>query len=107
MRMHKVRPFGIEQPQGAAAAQAEMTLSRTDAAAAVIVPDLRVVDAEVLASIDVKRRRARAKIDRAAAAARGLAADRAVAIQIGDRRVRLAAETHGAAVTGTFEMHGR
>src|SRR5690606_27133092 len=44
-------------------------------------------------------------VDGAAAAAGGLAADRAVAVQERDRGVRLAAEPHLAAVARAFQLH--
>src|SRR5690606_23471493 len=105
VRVDQVRPLRIEHPQRAAAAGAEVAAPGTDAAAAIVLADLRLVDAQVLASVHFQGAGARAQVDGAAAASGGLAANRAIAMQERRRRVRLAAETHLAAMAGTFELH--
>src|SRR5690606_851718 len=87
------------------AAGAEVPTPETEAAAARVVADLRVVDAEVLAPLHLERVCTRTEVDGAAATARGLAADRAVAVQERRRRVRLAAEADVSAMAGTFDSH--
>lgn len=106
MRMHQLGPVGVEQPQRAAAARAEMPASGTDAAFAIVLANAGTVDAHMLAALDVQRVGPHPDVDRAAAAARGLATDRAVAMQERRRRVRLAAETHLTAMAGSFDVHG-
>src|SRR5690606_11237451 len=106
MRVHQVRPFRTEQPQRAAAAGAEMPPRGTYPAATIVLADLRLVHAQVLAPLHLERVGAGAEVDGTAAAAGGLAADRAVALQERRRRIGLAAETDIAAVAGTFQSHG-
>ena len=59
------------------------------ALAAPAVAEPGAVDAEVFAPADLERRKHAAEVDREAAAARGLAADRAVAAHERHRLVRL------------------
>ena len=63
-------------------------------------------DRDVLLALDREGVGMSAQIDRKPAAARGLAADRAVTAEIGHRRIRLALEVDGVAVAGAFEVHG-
>jgi hypothetical protein len=55
MRMHGLGPLGIGQPQRTAAAGAEVALAGVDAAAATVIADFRVVEAGVLAPVDLER----------------------------------------------------
>ena len=96
---------GIPDPERRAAAAAELPLARA-LGIALVVQD-GVEGADVLRALDLQARRLGAEVDGEAAAAGGLAADRAVAEHEGIGVRRLHAEAHGAAVAGSFEVHGR
>ena len=60
----------------------------------------------LVAAGHLERRRDAREVDGVAAAARGLAADRAVAELVGLRRMRGDGEAHGAAAAGPVETDG-
>ena len=66
----------------------------------------RLIDAQVLLALDLKRAGVAAQVDGVAAAPRRLAADRAVAMHVGLRRRRLEREPNRAAMARTFQLHG-
>jgi hypothetical protein len=66
---------------------------------------LRVVDADVLAPLNLEAGRVATQVDRVTATALGLAADRAVAALIGIGMGAGQAEGDGAAVARAFEVH--
>src|SRR5690349_6817371 len=105
MRMDELGPARIPEPEGAAAAHAEAPLGDRAARALARLADQRVVAAEMALAADLQRRRVGAEVDGVAAAAGGLAADRAVAVHERHRAHRLDGEADGAAVAGPFEMH--
>jgi hypothetical protein len=94
----EVRPLRVEQPQRTPAAGAEVALARTCPAAAVVVADPGLVHTQVFAAFNLEGVGVRAQVDRAAAAARRLSADRAVAVQERHGRVGLALEADVSAV---------
>jgi hypothetical protein len=63
-----------------------------------------MIDADRSLAFDLQRVRIAHDVDGEAAAARGLAADRAIAELVGIGRVALDAETHRLAAAGTFEQ---
>ena len=72
----------------------------------VLVVHDRVVGADMRLALDLQGLGRRPEVDREAAGAGGLAADRAVAEAEGIGVRRLDAEPHGAAVAGSLEVHG-
>src|SRR5262249_20240711 len=91
----------VPEPKMAAALLAEMP-ARIAAAAV----HARAVVGEVLASGDLQALRRAHEVDRVAAAARRLVADRAVAEVERVGRVALCREAHRAAMAGALELHG-
>src|ERR1700722_11377036 len=106
--MDQLRPLRGEQPQRRGALRTEAALASGDLAVAVVlVGDLGAEDADGLARIlDLQGRRVGGQLDGVAAAARGLAADRAIAALVGLRRMAERGEMHGAAAAGAFEVEG-
>ena len=111
-RVHEVGPARVEQPERAGAMTAEIALGRGSSAAGRRrrrpAPRSGPGRWRARRARDVQRVRRAHQVDRIAAAARGLAADRAVAELVGLRRVRIDGEPHGAAAAGTLEAvrHG-
>src|SRR5690606_8784707 len=79
---------------------AEAAFART-----LLASDLRVEDGDILPAFDLQRVGEAHDVDRVAAAAGRLAADRAVAAHVGIGRRRLDGETDRAAMAGALEAH--
>jgi hypothetical protein len=74
-------------------------------AAGLAVQHRRAVDRHVLDAVDLQRGVIGTEVDREAARARRLAADRAIAAHERHGLARLDAEAHGLAVAGSFQKH--
>src|ERR1700739_3273767 len=98
--MHQVRPLLIADPEWCAAALAVMPVGRAFTAVDRCIPQPERPFAFHFKSLGDAH-----YIDRVSAAARALAADRAIAALIRVRRVAVDAEADGAAATGAFETH--
>ena len=106
MRVHELGPTRVPQPQRAAALQAETAAGLRPRRALARFAHHRVVDADVLAAAHRQAVGCSAEVDRITAAARRLAADRAVTMHERHGAVRFDAERHRAAMARAFEMHG-
>nr|GFC59220.1 hypothetical protein [Tanacetum cinerariifolium] len=102
--MDQLRPFRAEQPQAAATLLAEVSLCAAGVNVMVVfVAHLRVVDRNAVFASDLETFRVATQVDRVAATALGLAADRAVATLIGVGMSARQAELDCAAMAGTFQ----
>jgi len=99
-RVHQLRPARIGNVEGGAAMHAEVPLAGAYALG-VLGRAARVIDADVLGALHRQGCRIAGEIDGIAAAARRLAADRAVAAHEGYRGARKHREPDGTAVAGT------
>ena len=106
VRVHELRPARVPEPERAAAPHAEAPLGLRAPRALARLAEQRVIAAEVLLAAHLERVGGGAEVDRVAAAAGGLAADRAMAVHERHRAVRFEAEANGAAMAGAFEVHG-
>ena len=108
VRVHELRPARVPRARARCRISTQNRRSAFERlrALARLAQD-RVIAAEVLLAAHLQRRRGAAEVDRVAAAARRLAADRAVAVHERHGAVRFEAEAHGAAMAGAFEVHGR
>jgi hypothetical protein len=98
--VHKLRPLLIADPERRAAALAVMPVGRAFMAVDRCIPYPERGFAFHFDSVGYAH-----DIDRVSAAARALAADRAIAALIRVRRVALDAEADSAAATRAFETH--
>jgi len=105
VRMDQIRPARIPEPEGAAAFLAKAPLRLRAGRALARLAHHRVIAAEVLLAAHLHRLGTGAEVDGIAAAARGLAADRAVAVHERHRARRFDRERDGTAMAGPFEMH--
>src|SRR3954470_1402131 len=87
----------------AEARRAEMALRLAPLAAPVLVGDLGLVHAQVFEAGHLEGRSVAHEVDGVAPAARRLAADRAIAELVGNRRVALDRERNGAAAAGAAQ----
>ena len=101
--MQQLRPARNEQPESGAAGGAEAALRLGSLASPVIALDLRAEAADLVFAFDLQRCGIGREVDCEAAAARRLAADRAVAELVGDRGMAFDREMHGSAAAGPFE----
>src|SRR5690348_7829244 len=104
--MHQFRPLRIIGPKRGGAFRTEMALGAALLAMPFTVVDHGMVDADCFPAPDLHRLLIAHDIDGETAAARGLAADRAIAKLIGIGRVAHHAEMNRATAARAFELPG-